>query len=110
LIQSLARLFSETDDCSDDMMRLAKGHSFAHQVVRQVCGQEIGIAGGSKALSVSISVGVETTRDPTETTESLIGRADDALYRAKGRGRNCVSSAELDQRGLRQLGQPAAGR
>src|SRR3546814_13188659 len=47
-----------------------------------------------------------STREPTETTESRIGRADGALYRAKGRGRNCVASAEIDLRGLRHAGQP----
>jgi hypothetical protein len=41
--------------------------------------------------------------------ESLIGRADEALYRAKGRGRNCVSSAELEQLSQRTASLPAAG-
>ena len=60
----------------------------------------------SGELEVSISVGVATTREPTETTESIIGRADEALYRAKGRGRNCVNSAEYEQLTIRQA--PAA--
>ncbi len=84
--------------------------SVAERVRGLVADQPFLVAGGSKSLKVTISVGVATTRDPTEATESLIGRADEALYRAKGRGRNCVSSAELDQRGFRQIGQPASGR
>lgn len=84
--------------------------SVAERVRALVADAPFEIAGGDKSLTVTISVGVATTRDPTETTESLVGRADEALYSAKARGRNCVSSAELDQRGHRQFGQPATGR
>jgi two-component system cell cycle response regulator len=84
--------------------------SVAERVRALVADEAFLVAGGSRSLNVTISVGVATTRDPTETTEVLISRADEALYRAKGRGRNCVSSAELDQRGHRHFGQPAAGR
>jgi two-component system cell cycle response regulator len=78
----------------------------AERVRALVADQMFAISTDVGALAVTISVGVATTRDPTETTESLIGRADAALYRAKGRGRNCVSSVELDQRGQRQAGLP----
>ncbi|HMA15588.1 MAG TPA: PleD family two-component system response regulator, partial [Kiloniellaceae bacterium] len=61
----------------------------AERVRGLVADQPFTVAGPTGALPVTISVGVATTRDPTETTESLIGRADQALYRAKGRGRNC---------------------
>jgi two-component system cell cycle response regulator len=76
----------------------------AERVRALVANEPFQTSGGE--LAVSISVGVATTREPTETTESIIGRADEALYRAKGRGRNCVNSAEYEQLTIRQA--PAA--
>lgn len=50
-------------------------------------------AGGSRLLRVTTSIGVaEHRRD--ESLDSLIRRADAALYRAKRNGRNCVELAE----------------
>ena len=83
--------------------------SVAERVRGLVAGQPFSISGESETLEVTISVGVATTRDPTETTEALIGRADEALYRAKGDGRNRVHSADLDLRGGRHAKLPAAG-
>lgn len=83
--------------------------SVAERVRALVADQPFETSGDAGALAVTISVGVATTRDPTETTEALIGRADEALYRAKGQGRNCVRSAELDRRGQRAPGHSAAG-
>jgi len=81
----------------------------AERVRALVDDQAFDVSGEERGLDVTISVGVATTRDPTETTESLIMRADKALYRAKGRGRNCVNSAELDQLAQRPARLPAAG-
>jgi len=39
--------------------------------------------------AVTISLGVAAYR-PGDTPDSLVRRADDALYRAKAQGRNCV--------------------
>ncbi len=44
------------------------------------------------SLAVTVSAGV-ATREPGETLEQLLARADGALYRAKREGRNCVRSA-----------------
>lgn len=82
----------------------------AERVRVLVADQPFTVNGPAVALPVTISIGVATTRDPTETAESLIGRADEALYRAKGRGRNCVASAELDRRAQRQAGRPPGAR
>jgi diguanylate cyclase len=46
---------------------------------------------GSPTLSVTVSIGV-STRQKTDTSTSVIQRADKALYRAKQAGKNCVSS------------------
>jgi two-component system, cell cycle response regulator len=47
-------------------------------------------------IDVSISVGVAVTRDASETAASLMRRADEALYAAKGHGRNCVMTYPAD--------------
>lgn len=44
----------------------------------------------SPAIAVSISIGL-ACHDGTESIETLIGRADKALYAAKQAGRNCVA-------------------
>ena len=44
-----------------------------------------------QALQVTVSVGV-CVAEPGESTEALVGRADQSLYDAKARGRNCVSA------------------
>jgi diguanylate cyclase (GGDEF)-like protein len=44
-------------------------------------------------LSVTVSVGVasaEPRKDQGQTLDGLIKRADQALYKAKSEGRNCV--------------------
>jgi len=81
----------------------------AERVRALVDGQAFDVSGEETGLDVTISIGVATTLDPTETTESLIMRADKALYRAKGRGRNCINSAELDRLAQRPASLPASG-
>ncbi len=44
-----------------------------------------------KALQVSISIGVSVLPDSARELDSLNKAADEALYRAKAKGRNCVS-------------------
>lgn len=45
------------------------------------------------SFRVTVSIGIAQYR-PDETIEQMIDRADHALYRAKGRGRNCIVEAE----------------
>ncbi len=47
-------------------------------------------------IPVTISIGVAMTRGAQETPESLLRRADEALYAAKNGGRNCIRVAESD--------------
>lgn len=81
----------------------------AERVRRVVADEPFAISGSEEPLKVTISIGVATTRDPTETAEALIGRADEALYGAKGEGRNCVRSAELERLSHRASSASAAG-
>ncbi len=51
------------------------------------------IHSGDVGLNVTLSVGVTEARKE-DTVDSLIQRADEALYKAKADGRNCVHAAE----------------
>jgi diguanylate cyclase (GGDEF)-like protein len=46
--------------------------------------------GLTQSLHVTVSIGV-CIAEPGESMEALVGRADQSLYAAKARGRNCVS-------------------
>ncbi|SEA02621.1 diguanylate cyclase (GGDEF) domain-containing protein [Alkalimonas amylolytica] len=46
-------------------------------------------SGGSKTVQITISLGC-AIRQPGEKPEPLLKRADEALYKAKKKGRNCV--------------------
>ncbi len=48
--------------------------------------------------NVTASVGIATRETPQHPTSELISQADKALYRAKQRGRNCVSHAYDEQK------------
>ena len=67
----------------------------AERLRAMVARERFQISGDSSPQTVTISVGGASTTDPMETAESLIGRADQALYRAKEAGRNRAVSAEL---------------
>lgn len=61
------------------------------------------IAPSGDRLSISISAGVATTSLGTLTAAALIDQADQALYRAKADGRNCVR-ASADPEALPDVG------
>ncbi|NBD19840.1 diguanylate cyclase [Aquabacterium fontiphilum] len=46
-------------------------------------------------ISVTVSVGLASTHDPGEALHGILRRADEALYRAKGEGRNRVVAAQI---------------
>ena len=47
-------------------------------------------------LPITISIGVAMTRGVEETPETLLHRADEALYAAKAAGRNCIRVAGVE--------------
>ena len=61
-----------------------------------VAEKPIEVAGQSAGIPITISIGVAMTRGPQETPESLLRRADEALYAAKNAGRNCIRVADGD--------------
>ena len=69
---------------------LAAGHVVAEQLRLAVAALEIRYSGGDKPIpKISVSCGVACRRDD-DSGVALVERADKALYRAKGQGRNCV--------------------
>jgi diguanylate cyclase (GGDEF)-like protein len=63
----------------------------AERLRQSVC--ERPINWGNAAVTVTISMGLVCASDPHESLQSLLRRADDALYQAKTGGRNMVVSA-----------------
>lgn len=51
---------------------------------------------GPERVTISIGVAVFDPRQRQESYTELIKRADQALYAAKGAGRNCVVSQDVD--------------
>ena len=73
-----------------------------------VADQPIALGDGAEDLSVTISIGISVTRDATETPETLLERADSALYEAKHSGRNCIRVAETDVPPAEEIASAAA--
>lgn len=66
------------------------------RIRRAVAAYPFAPSDGRKPVRVTISVGVATAPEDGQTPAALIKRADDALYRAKGDGRNKVFHASDD--------------
>ena len=74
--------------------------SYAQQVAERlrndIAGEPIKVEGkDGQELNITVSIGIASSNqnDPTDSPQKLLKRADDALYRAKESGRNCVVSA-----------------
>lgn len=65
----------------------------AERLRRAVGGEPFFASEDEPELTITISVGVATRLDTEITPEDLLHRADEALYRAKAAGRNCVEVA-----------------
>ncbi len=73
-------------DSRDTIIRLAERiRQEIHEAIFQ-CQEE--------DISVTISIGVAIQRNPSQTLEGLIARADYALYQAKANGRNRIEFAK----------------
>jgi two-component system cell cycle response regulator len=62
----------------------------AERVRHRIADEPFPVSAPVGTIPVSISLGVASAHDPGDSPDDLIRRADEALYVAKGRGRNCV--------------------
>src|SRR5215813_4346700 len=62
----------------------------AERIRRCIAGEPFAIQKGSGAIDVTISIGIAGLAQSNDTAESVLKRADQALYRAKRDGRNRV--------------------
>ncbi|CAN5168636.1 PleD family two-component system response regulator [soil metagenome] len=70
--------------------QLEDAHRIAERLRLHVSGSPFRVPGLSEPLQVTISIGVAATSLPTDTQETLLKRADEAVYEAKAAGRNHV--------------------
>lgn len=68
----------------------ATGWAVAERLLGNIARLPIAVAGLAEPLAVTVSIGVATMPPDGESAESLIARADKALYAAKQGGRNRV--------------------
>jgi len=69
---------------------LAKAYHVAERLRASIAGRPFALDGGAAAPEVTTSVGVSSLERTGDNPESLLRRADQALYRAKRDGRNRV--------------------
>jgi diguanylate cyclase (GGDEF)-like protein len=87
--------FGGEEFCALLPQTLHEGALLAAERLREAINR-ISIPWNDEVIAVTISVGVATADNTTESLESLLRRADQALYRAKTEGRNRVVAASLD--------------
>jgi two-component system cell cycle response regulator len=69
---------------------LAIAAAVAERLRVAVAREPFTVKGNGKRLPVTISIGVTAAAAKDDNRDSILKRADDALYTAKTRGRNCV--------------------
>lgn len=62
----------------------------AERIRQRVAGEPFAIHKGARAIDVTVSIGMAQRQRADETSDTLLKRADEALYRAKRDGRNRV--------------------
>jgi diguanylate cyclase (GGDEF)-like protein len=66
--------------------------AFAERIRRKVA--ETSILMDQRRIAITVSIGIALMLAEDTTAEQALGRADDALYRAKAEGRNRIALAE----------------
>ncbi|MDQ0468690.1 PleD family two-component system response regulator [Labrys wisconsinensis] len=64
----------------------------AERVRRKIERDPFLIHGGTRSIAVTVSIGASCLSTPADTVQSILKRADQALYRAKRDGRNRVAA------------------
>lgn len=68
----------------------------AERLRRSVCASAFMVPGVAHALDVTVSIGVAAATSSDDSVETLLKRADEALYEAKRTGRNRVIGRSVD--------------
>jgi two-component system cell cycle response regulator len=68
----------------------------AERLRRSVCASPFMVSGVPQALDVTVSIGVAAATTSDDSVETLLKRADEALYEAKRTGRNRVIGRSID--------------
>jgi two-component system cell cycle response regulator len=71
--------------------KLDTGKIVAERLRKVIAGTPIVVVGEGLELNVTASLGVSQRDEHTTSLEMLITRADQAMYVAKHKGRNCVA-------------------
>lgn len=69
---------------------MALAYMVAERLRQRVASEPFLVAGGSKAIDVTISIGIGALEKADDTPETILKRADQAVYLAKRTGRNRV--------------------
>lgn len=69
---------------------LSFAYAVAERLRKQIECEPMTVSCAPGALKITVSIGISTLDGPEDTGEKLLHRADQALYRAKGAGRNRV--------------------
>lgn len=69
---------------------MAVATTVAERLRRRIASELFAIQKGARHLEVTISIGIAALAGPTDNAETILKRADQALYRAKRDGRNRV--------------------
>ena len=77
----------------------AEAPAMAERIRASVEREEIRVQDGRQPVAVTVSIGVAGAMEPPEVADRLIGRADEAAYRAKEGGRNRVEQAPPEGKG-----------
>lgn len=72
---------------------LGAATAVAERIRAYVEGRGFGIHGGAREITVTVSIGVASRIPADADPQALMKRADEALYKAKGAGRNRVVAA-----------------
>ncbi|MBT5812353.1 MAG: PleD family two-component system response regulator, partial [Rhodospirillaceae bacterium] len=80
--------------------------SVAERLRANVAGEPFKVSAPVGELSITLSIGVTKALGDTDTTDALIGRADEALYHGKRTGRN--KAIVWTESGMYDISQPQA--